>query len=97
MSGFNLEPAEKAIVGNVIKNYEHKISERIKYDSIQLSMKKSQRGKVFRHEVKGKLMVANKMYSSEVTDYNLFSAVAEVMEKLLNEAVHKSRTNRQIK
>ena len=96
LAGFDLEPAEKAIVGNIIRNYEHKISERCQYEYIMLNLKKSRKGKTFLHEVKGDLKVKGKIMSAKMTDYNLFSALAEVMEKMLNEVEHRLRTARQV-
>lgn len=95
LSGFELEPAEKAIADNVIKSYSHKIKERAGYDYIKLSLKKSQRGRVCLHKVRGTLKKGALVLTSKAEDYNLFSAIAEVLEKLLNELVHKSRTSRQ--
>jgi len=97
LSGFELEPAEKAIANNVIKSCSYKIKERAGYDYIKLSLKKSQRGKICLHRVKGTLKKGTLVLTSNAEDYNLFSAIAEVLEKLLNELVHKSRTNRQKK
>lgn len=98
VSGFELEPAEKAIVNNIIKNYSNKIRRKIEYREIKLDMKKSERGKAFLHEVHGLLRVSDdsdvegkKLFTATVTDYNLFSALAETFEKLIKEAEHKSR------
>jgi len=90
LSGFSLDPAEKAIVDNLIKNYKHKISEKIKFDEIKLRMRKSAHGKTFMHEVQGSL-IAGKIFNSKVIDYNLFAALAEVLEKLMHEAEHYQR------
>lgn len=97
LAGFELEPAEKAIADNVIKSYEHKIRERIAYDYISLRLRKNARGKGFLHEIEGKLKARNALMTSQATDYNLFAAIADTMEKLLNELVHKQRTSRQRK
>lgn len=94
VSGSNFEEAEKAILDNLIKSYKHKISEKIQFKEISLRIKKSEHGKTFLHEVQGK-MIADKVYSAEVTEYNLFSAVDSVLDKLLNEAIHHQRTRRQ--
>lgn len=95
LSGFELEPAERAIADNVIKSYSHKIGERAGYDYIKLSLKKSQRGKLSLNRISGTLKNGKIVLTSKAEDYNLFSAIADVLEKLLNELVHKSRTNRQ--
>ena len=59
-------------------------------------MKKSQHGNNYLHEIQGK-MIAGKMMTAEATDYNLFAAISEVLDKLMNEAEHQQRTNRQRK
>ena len=96
LSGFKLDPAEKAIVDNLINNYKHKIEEKFSYKEIDLRMRKSSHGKTFLHEVKGRL-IADKMFSSEATDYNLFAAISEVLDKIINELEHNKRTARQDK
>jgi|SRR3989344_6459592 len=88
--GFSLEPAEKAIVDNLVRNYKHKIQEKVGYNEIKLHMKKSIHGKVYLHEVQGTL-ISDRIFSAKAEDYNLFAAIAEVMEKLMHEAQHNQR------
>ena len=90
LTGFSLEPAEKAIVDNLIRNYKNKIQGRIVYKEIKLHMKKAVHGKVYLHKVQGTL-ITDKIFSAKVEDYNLFAAIAEVMEKLMHEAEHNQR------
>jgi hypothetical protein len=90
LSGFKLDPAEKAIIDNLIKNYKHKIQEKIGFKEIRLRMKRSLHGKTYLHEVQGTLLT-NRMFKSKVEDYNLFSAISDVFEKLMNEAYHSIR------
>ena len=97
LSGFELDPAEKAIVDNIIKNYSHKIGERADIDYLKLRLKKSQKAKTFLHAVEGELKVKNKAFRAKEIGYNLFSVLADVLEKLLNELVHTERTRRQRK
>ena len=94
LSGFSLDPAEKAIVDNLIRNYQNKIAERMEFEEIKLRLRKSKHGKTFLHEIQGTL-IAGKQFNAKVIDYNLFSAIAEAFEKLMNEAEHKERTARQ--
>ncbi len=96
LSDFKLEAAEKAILDNLIKNYKHKIQERLQFEEIRLRLKKSIHGKNFLNEVQG-LMISGKRYSAESSDFNLFAATAEVFEKLMHEAEHDKRTKRQKK
>lgn len=96
LAGFDLEPAEKAIVSNLIANYKQKIAEKFDYKEIRLRMKKSARGKAFLHEIQG-LLIGEKKFNAKTTDYNLFLALSETLEKLMNEAEHYERTARQRK
>jgi hypothetical protein len=38
--------------------------------------------------VEGKLEIKNKIFNSKTADYNIFYAVSEALEKLLNELKH---------
>jgi len=96
ISDFKLEAAEKAILDNLIKNYKQKIQEKLRFEEIRLRLKKTRHGKNYMHQVKG-LMISSKRYNAEASDYNLFAATAEVLEKLLHEAEHDKRTARQKK
>lgn len=93
--GFDLEPVERAIVDNIITSYSKKMTERASCDSLQLRLRKKQHGKTFLHEIEGKLRANGAEFNSHGTDYNLFAAVDAVLEKILNEIVHKQRTKRQ--
>jgi len=97
LSGFDLDEAEKAICNNIIQNYKHKISERADFEYIKLRLRKSQKGKTYIHEIRADLKAGNQVFNTKTTDFNLFSGLAEAMEKLLNELVHKLRTSRQKK
>lgn len=96
VSGFKLDEAEKTIVDNLINNYKRKILEKINFSEIRLRMKKSAHGKVYLHEIQGTL-IADKQYTAKVEDYNLFAALSDTLEKLMHEAEHSRRTNRQEK
>ncbi len=87
LSGFELEPAEKAVVERIIEKYKRKIQEKFGFKEIRLRLKKSKHGKTFLHEVKGTL-IKEKKYHAEVSDYNLFFAISEVFEKLISEMEH---------
>lgn len=89
LSGFKLDPSEKAIVDNLIENYKHKIS-RIGFKEIKLRMKKSLRGKNYLHQIQGTL-TRDKTYSAEAEDFNLLAAIADTFEKLMHEIEHNTR------
>ncbi|MFH1501074.1 MAG: hypothetical protein ABIE22_03980 [archaeon] len=89
LSGFDLEPAERAIVDNIISNYNYKISLKCDYEYIQIKLKVSRRGKMFLHQINASLKTGNKILNSTASDYNLFAVLAEVLENLLHEAEHR--------
>jgi len=97
LSGFELEAAEKAICDNLIKSHVSKIKERADFDYIKIRLRKIAKGKTFLHEIQAEMKADRKFFSSKTAEYNLFSALAEAIEKLQHELTHKLRTSRQIK
>lgn len=95
LNGFELEKAEKAITDNIIQNYSHKLQERVDFEQLKLRLRKSPKGKAFLHEIDGELKTRRDRFTAKASDYNLFAVLAEVLDKLMNEAVHKQRTSRQ--
>jgi len=97
LAGFELEEAERAICDNIIKNYSHKINERAEFENIKIRLRKSSKGKKVLNEIEASLKAQGQIFTARMTDFNLFSALADAMEKLLNELTHKLRTSRQNK
>jgi len=97
LAGFSLDEAEMAICNNIIKNYSHKIRERVDFSELRIRLKKTQKGKNWLHEIEAGIKSGNRNFAARTSDYNLFAALAEAMEKLLNELTHKLRTSRQKK
>ena len=92
MIGFDIEKSEKAVIDRIIKTYGKKIEREIGGSwALVLRLKKSKHGKAFLHEIMGKIMSNKKVFNSKTSDYNLFFAVSETLEKLLNEIKHKMR------
>ena len=91
LSGFNITEAEKAVVSNIIQTHDIKISRELNYEQLSLRLKKSQHERAFLHEIEAKLETKNKTFNAKVTDYNLFYAVSEALEKILNEVKHYSK------
>lgn len=94
LTGFDLEPAEKTIIDNLIKNYQSKLNEKVKYEELRLRMKKARHGKAFLHEIQG-MLIGERKFEVKVTDYNLFSAISKAMKRLMSEVEHSQRTRRQ--
>jgi ribosome-associated translation inhibitor RaiA len=91
-SGFDLEESEQSKVNEIIEKYFNKIEEKISdFQEIKLRLKKSLHGKAFLHEVQGDIIINSKRFTSKYADYNLYTALAEVFEKLLIELEHIKR------
>jgi ribosome-associated translation inhibitor RaiA len=88
LSGFDISEAEKSVINNIIQNYEAKIARELDYNQLSLRLKKSQHGKTFLHEIETKLETDGKRFNAKVIDYNLFYAVSEALEKIINEIKH---------
>ena len=96
VSGFNLEESEKTAVSSIIESYKEKIKNKFGFEELKIRLKKSLHGKAFLHELQGTLISNEKQFKTETSDYNLFSALHELFEKLMHEAEHTKRTSRQI-
>lgn len=90
---FKLEPIELVVVKKIVGNYVKKLSEKVGYKELKLRLKQHEHGKSFLHELNTEAIISKNregggdiILSSSAQDYNLFNALASVMEKLLNEA-----------
>ena len=90
---FKLEPIELIVVKKIVGNYAKKMSEKGGYKELKLRLKQREHGKSFLHELNAEAIISKNrevgeeiILSSSAQDYNLFNALAGVMEKLLNEA-----------
>jgi hypothetical protein len=106
---FKLEPIEIAVIKKITGHYVKKISEASNYKELKLRLKNHQHGKSFLHEIEAEAVITegqktnekategrNIILSAAVTDYNLFTALSQVLEKIFNEALHRSRTTKEI-
>ena len=93
LSGFNkLNPAELAIVNNILKGYQRKF-ERFNFDYLKLDLKQkphSKHGKATLYEIIGALKTRN-ILTSKTAGLNMLSALDEVLGRLLIEAEHRER------
>ncbi len=79
----DLDSAELVILKKIIGNYARKFSDSIEgYEQLTINLKKVGGAKSSKFEVLGKLMISGKPVNSDVTENNLFVAVAEVLKKL---------------
>ncbi len=103
--GFKLEPMEAAVVKKIVGNYVRKLIEKADYKSLKLRLKQHQHGKGFLHEIEAEAVITasggkqegeNRVLNSTISDYNLFSALSNVLENLLAEAEHRTRDTKEI-
>ncbi len=83
LSGFSeMEPATLIVVKKIVGNYTKRISERAQgFQDITINLKKIHEKS---HEISAKV-TADKIYSSEITDYNLFFALDKALGKIMKE------------
>ncbi len=88
--GFNiLEPAELTIIKKIVGTYVKKLSNQGDYKEMKLTLQQHPHGKTFKHEVMGMAVFGEGMFNSNVTEWNLYTAVSQVCEKILAEVTHK--------
>lgn len=82
LSGFSeMEPATLIVVKKIVGNYTKRIAERSSdFKDITINLKKVHEKN---HEVSAKVN-ADKVYSSEVTEYNLFFALDKALSKIMD-------------
>ncbi|MBI5148366.1 hypothetical protein HZA33_01675 [Candidatus Pacearchaeota archaeon] len=99
-----LEPAELIVVKKIVGTYVKKLSERANYKSLKLRLKQSEHGKSFLHEIDAEAIIVasqsedgkNIVLSSSANDRSLFSALSEVLEKIISQTEHTSRSTKQV-
>lgn len=105
---FKLEPREITVVKKIAGSYVRKLREAANYKEVKLRLKKHQHGKSFLYEVEAEAIMTsgkkrdekseegkNIVLNANSTDYNLYSALADVLEKISSQAGHKSRTTKE--
>lgn len=93
---FKLEPIELIVVKKIVGNYAKKLAEKSGYKELKLRLRQHEHGKSFLHELNVEAVVskdkeggADIILNTSAQDYNLFSALANALEKLLSEAESK--------
>jgi len=88
LSGFNLEPIEIVVVKKIIGHYAKKISEKIKYSEMKVTLKQSKKTNIFLHQIKAEI-AAGKIITADSENKNLYTALSEALNKLYSQAEHK--------
>ena len=100
-----LEPAELVVVKKIVGTYVKKLAENTSYNGLKLRLKQTEHGKSFLHEIEAQAFITdsqskeeggNIILSASSTGRNLFSALSEVLEKINSEAIHKTRSTKQV-
>lgn len=86
-----LEPAELVIIKKIVGNYVKKMNENAGYESLKLNLQQHAKGKTFLHEINAQAIFKEGKFGSRVTDWNLYKALSNVLEKVLKEVIHKRK------
>lgn len=82
LSGFeNLDSPTKLVIRKIVGNQVKKFNDSIgDFDRLSLNLNKTEEDQ--RYQLLGKMEMNGKIYTSEVTDQNLFFALSRVLDKL---------------
>lgn len=83
-----LEPAELLIVKKIVGSYVRKMCRAAGYKEMRLTLQQRSHGKTFKHEVDGQALFVEGRFGSNVTAWNLYTALAEVCERILAAVQH---------
>lgn len=86
LSGFGeLDGANMIVVKKIVGNYARKLSEASKeFSELHLTLKVvHKKEKSEKYEIHGKVVDKGKVHTSEVTDFNLYFAMDNLLKKLL--------------
>ena len=87
LSGFGeLDGANMIVVKKIVGNYARKISESgSEFSELHLTLKViHKKEKSEKYEIHGKILCKGKVHTSEVTDFNLYFALDNLLKKLHN-------------
>lgn len=88
LTGFrNIDSSSIIVIKKIIGNYAKRIAELTKkLEKLHITLKPvHEREKSEKYEVHAKVIDNGKVYSSEITDRNLFVAVDSALKKIINE------------
>ncbi len=92
--GFDsLEPSEMIIVKKIVGNYVKRMGNVANYEEMKLVLQQHKHGKGFKHEINALAFFDEGRFNAHVTEWNLYKALSEVCEKILNEIEHMKYKN----
>ena len=87
-----LDPMQMAVVKKIAGNHVKKLEGIASYKEIKIRLKKHEHGKAVLYEIDAKAIMSEGkdiILSANTSNYDLYSALSEALEKLLSEAVHR--------
>lgn len=91
----SLEPMELIVVKKIVGNYIRKLSTQVNYNSLRLELKQHHKGKSFMHEINAQLSADGSLFGANLTDWNLYVCLTNLLDKVLIEALHKKRSDKE--
>ena len=87
LSGFSLEPMEMIVAKKIIGTYVKKIREKTDYQEAKVTLKQTQKAKMFLHEINVQVKTkAGKLLTASCEDKNLYKALGDALEKSFQQA-----------
>jgi len=83
-----LEPSEMEVVKKIVGNYVVKMGSIAGYKEMRMSLQQHKHGKTFKHEISAFAIFNEGKFNAESTDWNLYTALSDVCEKMLAEVEH---------
>ena len=79
--------AEFVVIKKVVGNYARKISDKLEFSNLTLTLKPIHKigDEISKYEIKGKLEIDGTMYNAEVVEYNLFVGIDNLLKKLMTQ------------
>jgi ribosome-associated translation inhibitor RaiA len=88
-----LDPMQMAVVKKIAGNHVKKLGEIANCKEIKIRLKKHEHGKAVLYEMDAQAIILSEgkeiILSANTSNYNLYSALSEALEKLLSEATHR--------
>jgi len=88
LSGFSLEPIEMIVVRKIVGNYAKKISEKIDYQELKITLKQAEKNKMFLHTIHVQVRAGRGVEASS-ENKNLYTALSEALNKVYAQIEHK--------
>ncbi|MFH0831755.1 MAG: hypothetical protein V1886_02720 [archaeon] len=90
---FDLDPMQAAVVRKVVGNYVKRLGEIVEYKELKIRLRKHEHGKSTLNEIDANAYIIHEKevtLNASASGYNLYSALAEVLEKIIAEAMHQN-------